>query len=135
MVVIWINDFSVPALFTFVLGAEGVLEAQESFQVAGNVLNVAIQPPCAGSNIHYVFVSIDTVHAPGSTSTLKDTDDQTIKPLLKLAIDNGRMSYSQEKSFYALDMEESGESIEPKYVSSLLYTLGNLRKREDEDRE
>lgn len=133
---------SVPSLFCFNFGVDGVLTQCQPIQVSGNVLSVT----CLRDSL--VIVSVDSFHEPGSTTALRSTQasPQTLLQAFKLtsgpeglssdpALGSAIGSINGHGTFEVVtsDEDESSKGKKAKALSDSLYGVENLRKRRQEE--
>ncbi|CCU76146.1 tRNA methyltransferase [Blumeria hordei DH14] len=122
---------SIPAFFTFILTPEDTLQYVETIETTGNVLSMVVtkEPDQISSSI---FVSVDNIHTPGSTSTPKESYDLTnIAALSKFQVSDCRIK----KLPLAIeippnDTQQSSDS-NLENLSRLFYGIESLRKKSD----
>lgn len=131
---------SVPSLFCFCFGIDGVLTPCPPIEAAGNVLSVT----CLRDSI--IIVSVDNFHEPHSTKTPRSTptspqillqafkltsapEGLNSEPALGSIIDsiNGQGTFD----VIASDADESSKGKKTKALSSSLYGMENLRKQRE----
>lgn len=126
---------SMPALFMFSLGTDEMLSFQRYIAVEGNVIDVVFI-----EHGKFILYSMDTVHAPSSTTTIDINHGQNARPpvgLLKSINldwekDSGSYKHLIESMQTCLgtlsDLQPKG-TAKGRSLRDLLYNLESLRKR------
>ena len=112
----------VPAVFIFSLSSTSGLQFLQQQPLSGNALAMA----AVGKN--GLVVSLDTVHAPGSTSEVRREEPLPVMPLEAFELGDRKVATSALR----FKPQEASGTDAAKW-SSLLYSLGNLRKRAGEE--
>lgn len=115
------------------------LEYIQTLKLSGNALSVVIDTSRnhQSNTSNRLLVSIDTIHKPGSTSEAKDDADKNLNPLQLYQFQEGRLIQDGKFQLAAADQDESegSRSSASGRLTNLLYSLENLRKREEEAQE
>ncbi|CAL3964108.1 unnamed protein product [Diplocarpon coronariae] len=119
----------VPALFTFSLTMENSLEHLQTLLLPGNVLCLVGTTADASGATAGLIVSIDNIHKSGSTSDLRENTTEVSSSLLAYKFQDG--SFAENGSIFSRFSDVSRDGVAGR-LSSLLYSLENLRKREGE---
>lgn len=115
----------------------GLLEHVETLQTEGNVIDVAIL-----SGHQAILYSMDNLHEPNSTGRVEGTDQKPVVGCYSYssALDNvgkksGMDSIANAINKWATGQESfsSDSSSQSSIVSDLLYSIGKLRKRGQDD--
>jgi hypothetical protein len=113
---------SIPGVLIFRL-YESTLTHMQTLNLPGNVL-------CLVTSSSRVIISVDTVHAPGSTTELFTSDKPA--PSFYTYNFNGDV-FEENTTFQIAGVEHNDvvgiDSVENKRMGTLLYSIENLRKR------
>ena len=112
-------------MFIFVLTSGSQLQHIQTLRVSGNVLDSAI-----GADEGLLMLSLDSCHNPGSTTKRRELASGAIDSLQSF-IFQGRELFPTKIRFQSAkdDLEGIGR------LTTLLYGLENLRKRDSDTRE
>lgn len=112
----------VPAVFIFSLSSTSGLQFLQQQPLSGNALAMA----AVGTS--GLVISVDTVHAPGSTSAVRREEPLPVMPLEAFEVGDRKIATSALR----FKPQEASGTDAAKW-SNLLYSLGNLRKRAGEE--
>ncbi|KFX88944.1 hypothetical protein V490_07310 [Pseudogymnoascus sp. VKM F-3557] len=116
----------VPALLFFELSPAGILSHHQTLPLDGNPLAMA-----TSMQNNTLIVSIDLLHCPGSVTQLRDVEVTGAEPLKVIKFE-GKDWNSLTSHFGKVDTTGGDHQTMPAASvdwSTLLYNLGNLRKR------
>lgn len=125
----------VPALLVFFLGADNSLKLTQVLALTGNPLSLVPEIQKPDSTSDRVIVSVDNIHKPGSTTELRDSNEEAVSPFQAFVYEDPANEILRPDSFTIVAVE--GESMTESVVGglkNLLYSLENLRKRDGEER-
>lgn len=124
----------ISALFAFQLSSRDSLIYKQSLPLKGNPLGIAIYESTAS-----IVVSIDNIHKPCSTTFLRDnpTDSEVLLQCFSLRDDSGSSLWEGNAKWVQpiehINRQGSFNASSLGEISSLLYTVENLRKRGTDD--
>lgn len=113
------DDYSVPALFLFILKDTGSLEFSRTVKLPGNPLEVGVVD---ATNL---VVAIDPIHETG--------DYDVFKSLLKVEHTNGEYQISDGLVRDIPDVSNEDADVSAEELKRLLYSAETLRKLDTED--
>ncbi|KAH8815073.1 guanine-N(7)--methyltransferase subunit trm82 [Xylogone sp. PMI_703] len=117
----------VPAIIIFMLTQDNHLEHLKTLNLAGNALSVAVT--ASSADRLDVFVSIDTIYAPGTTTRIRD-GGSALNPLQHFTSIRGEWnSVFQFEVVKGYEVEIEGLGSKGR-IKETLYNLEGLRKRE-----
>lgn len=119
---ILLTSCRIPAVFTFLLTSQNRLEFIQTLKLPGNVLDVAVE--AAGG----LVLAVDTVHKLASTTQRKDAATESVTPLHKFIFESRKLVPSTIK--FEVPKADDGMKDAGR-LTNLLYSLENLRKRDD----
>ncbi|KAH8676880.1 hypothetical protein BGZ60DRAFT_526302 [Tricladium varicosporioides] len=118
----------VPALITLTLTSQNTLQPKTTILLPGNVLSLI------SSKNNRIILSIDTIYKAGSTTEVRNEDDQIDANLLSFTFERGDLIRDMNFRKGSVDAVEAGrkEVVNVTALKTLLYSLENLRKRDNE---
>ncbi|QSZ29918.1 hypothetical protein DSL72_004436 [Monilinia vaccinii-corymbosi] len=122
----------VPAAFIYTLTLSNQLTHTQTLQLPGNALSCTLNDPTPLSQFSLI-ISIDNVHEPGSTTTVKAINSPTSAPLQFFKYENGQFTTVEPAGFVSQDSEGFLEEEKKSKLGALLYNIGSLRKMGDEE--
>lgn len=114
------DNYSVPAVFMFILQASGSLEFSRTISLPGNPMDIAIV------SSEKAVVAVDPGHESASGGDLK-------KSLLKVEHINGEYKASDDLVQDISDLGDGETDVSEEELQKLLYSAETLRKMESED--
>ncbi|KAM3066026.1 tRNA (guanine-N(7)-)-methyltransferase non-catalytic subunit trm82 [Clarireedia jacksonii] len=122
-----------PACIIYTLTAEAHLTHLQTLPLSGNALSVVLSYT-TDSKISLI-VSIDSVHAPWSTTAARESNETSINPLQFYRFDEpeGRFMNEEQNGFVTVGSEGFVEEGKIDRWKTLLYGVGNLRKMDGEE--
>lgn len=122
---------SIPVLLVFLLTTSENLDFIQSIRLEGNALSVAVHFSDRRSSL---VISVDNIHALGSTTEQRTPELETVKPLQFYEFQGRLLKFVMGFGLVG-DQEELGNGTSLGHIRNLLYSLENLRKRDGDARD